>query len=51
METLRQVVRLRPGYPQSQMVIAAALGHLGQLDEARELSRAQPRDPRYLQPP
>jgi adenylate cyclase len=51
-ETLRQVVRLRPGYPQSQMVIAAALGHLGQLDEARDvLLRAQPRDPRYVQPP
>jgi adenylate cyclase len=51
-ETLRQVVRLRPGYPQSQVVIAAALGHLGQLDEARDvLLRAHPRDPRYLQPP
>jgi adenylate cyclase len=51
-ETLRQVVRLRPGYPQSQMVIAAALGHLGQFGEARDvLLRAQPRDPRYVQPP
>jgi adenylate cyclase len=51
-ETLRQVVRLRPGYPQSRVVIAAALGHLGRLDEARDvLLRAKPADPRYVQPP
>ena len=52
-ETLRQVVRLRPGYSQAQVVIAASLAHLGHLDEARDvLSRAQTLvDPRYQQAP
>ena len=51
-ETLREVVRLRPGYTPSQVVIAASLAHLGRLDEAREiLSRAAPLDVRYLRAP
>ena len=46
-ETLRQVVRLRPWYNHFQAVIAAALAHLGHLDEARDvLLRAHPQDPR-----
>jgi adenylate cyclase len=51
-ETLHQVVRLRPGYAQAQVLMAASLAHLGRLDEARDLlSRAQVRDPRYQQMP
>jgi adenylate cyclase len=51
-ETLRQVVRLRPGATQAQVLIAASLAHLGRLDEARDhLSRARFRDPRYQQMP
>ena len=53
-ETLRQVIRLRPGFNQAQVLIAAALAHLGRLDEARELlerARAQIVDPRYSQRP
>src|SRR6266498_1269948 len=51
-ESLRQVVRLRPGYNQSKVLIAASLAHLGRIDEARELvegARAQIVDPRYSQ--
>src|ERR1700677_1769330 len=33
-ETLRQVVRLRPGLPPLPEVLAASLAHLGHLDEA-----------------
>jgi adenylate cyclase len=52
LETLHQVVRLRPGFTQAQMLIAACLAHLGRLDEARDvLSRVQVRDPRYQQMP
>ncbi len=52
LETLHQVVRLRPGYAQAHVLIAASLAHLGRLDEARDLlSRAQVRDPRYQQTP
>ena len=51
-ETLRQVVRLRPGYSSPQVLIAASLAHLGHLDEARDvLSRAPVLDPRYRQAP
>jgi adenylate cyclase len=51
-ETLHQVVRLRPGYAQAQVLIAASLAHLGRLDEASDLlSRVQVRDPRYQQTP
>ena len=51
-ETLRQVVRLRPGYSSPQVLIAASLAHLGHLDEARDvLSRAPALDPRYRQAP
>jgi adenylate cyclase len=35
-ETCRQVIRLRPGHAFSYVRITASLGHLGQLDEARE---------------
>jgi len=51
-ESLRQVVRLRPGYNQSKVLIAASLAHLGRIDEARELlegARAQIVDPRSSQ--
>jgi adenylate cyclase len=51
-ERLRQVVRLRPGYNQSKVLIAASLAHLGRIDEARELlegARAQIVDPRFSQ--
>jgi adenylate cyclase len=52
LETLHQVVRLRPGYTPAHVLIAASLAHLGRLDEARDvLSRAQVRDPRYQQMP
>ena len=51
-DTLRQVVRLRPWYNHFQSVIAAALAHLGHLEEARDvLLRAPPPDPRYRHPP
>jgi adenylate cyclase len=53
-ESLRQVVRLRPGFNQIKVILAATLAHLGRLDEARELlkdARAQTVDPRYLQRP
>ena len=51
-ETLRQVVRLRPEYTRTQVLIAMSLAHLGHLDEARDLlSRAQSQDPRYQQAP
>src|SRR5208337_1546707 len=36
-ETLRQVVRLRPGLTHPQAMIAASLAYLGRLDEARDL--------------
>ena len=51
-ESLRQVVRLRPGYNQSKVLIATSLAHLGRIDEARELlegARAQIVDPRFSQ--
>jgi adenylate cyclase len=52
LETLHQVVRLRPRFTQAQVLIAASLAHLGRLDEARDvLSRVQVRDPRYQQMP
>ena len=51
-ETLHQVVRLRPGATQAPVLIAASLAHLGRLDEARDqLSRARFQDPRYQQMP
>jgi adenylate cyclase len=52
LETLHQVVRLRPGFTQAQVLISASLAYLGRLDEARDaLSRVQVRDPRYQQMP
>ena len=51
-ETLQHVTRLRPGFTNAQVVIAASLACLGRLDEAREhLSRVHFVDPRYQQPP
>ena len=51
----QQVARLRPGFIQIQMSMAASLAHLGRLDEARELlerARAQGAlDPRYQRAP
>jgi adenylate cyclase len=37
LETYRQLVRLRPGYAQSQESMAACLAYLGRLDEARDV--------------
>jgi adenylate cyclase len=52
LESLHQVVRLRPGFAPAQLLIAATLAHLGRLDEAHDvLSRTQSRDPRYQKPP
>jgi adenylate cyclase len=53
-ETLHQVVRLRPGGTPAQVMLAASLAHLGRLEEARDhLSRARAhfQDPRYQQMP
>lgn len=51
-ETMQQVIRLRPGAHQAQVVTAASLAHLGRLDEARDqLSRAHFVDPRYRHMP
>jgi adenylate cyclase len=36
LQTLRQVIRLRPGYAPAYEYLAASLAHLGRLDEARE---------------
>src|SRR5260370_30795900 len=36
LQTLRQVVRLRPGYAQAQVLIAASLPYLEQSDQPRE---------------
>jgi adenylate cyclase len=51
----QQVVRLRPGLIQAQVLMAASLAHLGRLDEARELlkrARAQgSEDPRFQRAP
>jgi adenylate cyclase len=51
----QHVLRLRPAFVQSKVTMAAALAHLGRLDEAHELlkqARAQSSlDPRYQQPP
>jgi adenylate cyclase len=50
--TLHQVVRLRAGYSQAHVFIAASLAHLGRVDEARDLlerARAQLGDHRYLE--
>ncbi len=53
-KTLQQVVRLRTGYLQAQVLIALSLAHRGRIDEARErlkLARAQIQDTRYQPPP
>jgi adenylate cyclase len=51
-ETLRQVVRLRPELTQAQVSIAMSLAYLGHLDEARDLLlRVQFLDPRFQQAP
>jgi adenylate cyclase len=49
-----QVMRLRPGFVQSQALLAASLAHLGRIDEARKVlknARAQIQDSRYQSPP
>jgi adenylate cyclase len=35
--TLREVIRLRPGFPLAYCTVAASLAHLGRLDEARQV--------------
>jgi len=50
LQTLRQVVRLRPGYGPPYEYIAASLAYLGQSDEAREaLERIPPQSLEQLQ--
>jgi adenylate cyclase len=50
LQTLRQVVRLRPSYAPPYEYIAASLAYLGQLDEAREaLERVPPQSAEQLQ--
>jgi adenylate cyclase len=50
LQTLRQVVRLRPGYGPPYEYIAASLAYLGQSDEAREaLERIPPQSLERLQ--
>jgi adenylate cyclase len=50
LQTLRQVVRLRPGYGAPYEYIAASLAYLGQSDEAREaLERIPPQSLEQLQ--
>jgi hypothetical protein len=40
--TMRQVLRIRPGFNHPHIYIAASLGYLGRMDEAREaLNRAR----------
>jgi adenylate cyclase len=50
-ETLREVVRLRPGATQSHGMIAAALAYLGRLDEARAHLVLVPFSPRFQSMP
>ena len=42
LETLRQLLRLRPGYAATQDLLAACLAYLGRLDEAREVLARTP---------
>jgi adenylate cyclase len=50
LQTLRQVIRLRPGYGPPYEYIAASLAYLGQSDEAREaLERIPPQSLEQLQ--
>src|SRR5216683_984546 len=50
LQTLRQVVRLRPSYAPPYEYVAASLAYLGQLDEAREaLERVPPQSAEQLQ--
>jgi adenylate cyclase len=50
LQTLRQVVRLRPSYATPYEYVAASLAYLGQLDEAREaLERVPPQSAEQLQ--
>jgi adenylate cyclase len=50
-ETLRQVVRLRPGATQCHGMIAASLAYLGRLDEARDHLSRVPLNPRFQSMP
>jgi adenylate cyclase len=50
LETMRQFVRLRPGYVPPREYIAASLAYLGRLDEARDaLERIPAQPPEQLQ--
>jgi adenylate cyclase len=50
-ETLRQVVRLRPGATQCHGMIAASLAYLGRLEEARDHLSRMPFNPRFQNMP
>ena len=50
LETLRQVIQMRPGHTWAHEYLVASLGYLGRLDEAREaLARARSEFPEYFQ--
>jgi adenylate cyclase len=50
LDTLRQVIRMRPGHTFALEYVAATLAHLGRLDEAREaLERVRAQVPEQLQ--
>ena len=50
LETLRQVIQMRPGHTWAHEYLIASLGYLGRLDEAREaLARARSEFPEYFQ--
>jgi adenylate cyclase len=53
-ECYQEVIRLRPGYSQTHVLIAASLAHLGRLDEARVLfkrAQVQAQDMRFQSSP
>jgi adenylate cyclase len=53
-QTYHQLLRLRPGWLQGQVLLAMSLAKLGRIDEARNIlkrAREQAQDARYLNPP
>jgi adenylate cyclase len=53
-QTYHQLLRLRPGWLQGQVLLAMSIAKLGRIDEARNIlkrAREQAQDARYLNPP
>jgi adenylate cyclase len=53
-KTLQELIRLRPGFIQGQVILASSLAHSGRIEEAREVlkrARAKARDTRYEKKP